>query len=421
MMLKYCLSFFLLTALSLVAKAQEPETRENVLCTTHRTIWRGTNADIKNIHSNPIPESYRRELEKDWCRHTDPTDLIIWHHKFGSEETMRAALKYLEGAVQIWGVGLISRGKDAKPTPKHRTEDYALISRYYTMGAQAFPSLDFIMSAERYQEKTKILCDKLSPDWLNPTWRSGCRMRLGVSVIEKLSRKIAVTRALISGKKSDLESAKLILERAEIPLMDKFVENASKSFKGLCETRHSKLSKDIQEVCAKGYDEHDVRELLQLQTLLATMEDRFSDKPHPNKSYELYSSLYPMLIVTEAYELDEYTGLIPPALGQHRHLRIAFSDMHFYRALKQAENKSDEDNITVKDVAENIDLSLDQLLAAEKETPRYSSPSQWRQIAEKFVDRMEVWNQLDSDVRNRLDSSKSRERQLDYFKDGLDQ
>ena len=93
--------------------------------------------------------------------------------------------------------------------------------------------------------------------------------------------------------------------------------------------------------------------------------------------------------------------------------------MHFEFALKQIENKTAKTGRSDNDIAENFRLSLDHLIAAEAHTPRYSSPSQWRRIAIKFVDRMEVWNQIDSDVRKQTASSAERDRQLKYFKDGL--
>ena len=186
-MLKFLLSVFLLIALPLAASAQEVPTRENMICSTYLRIWDGTKADVQNIQLHPVPDSFRDVVETTGCRNTHPSDLIAWHRKYGSEETMVAALKYLEVAVKKWGVGIISRGKDAKPTAKHRTEDYAILARYYTMAANAFPSLEFIKSAERYEKKTKTLCDELTPDWSNPPWNSGCRKIHGVREIDKLS------------------------------------------------------------------------------------------------------------------------------------------------------------------------------------------------------------------------------------------
>lgn len=403
MMLKFCLVVLLLVSFPLAARAQAPEPSEGIICTTHRTFWQGTAADIQNIRLHPAPESSRGIIEKDGCRNSRPNDLIIWHGKYGSEETMKAALEYLEGAVKLWGVGIISRGKDAKPTSKHRTEDYTYLAQYYLLGAKAFPSLDFIKSAERYQKKVKALCNKLLPDWSEPSWGSGCRMKQGVPIIDILSREIAVTRASITGQPSDIEAAKSLLARANIPSMDKIIEKASIGIEG------------IEDV----YKLRDVRELLHLQTILATVEGRSSDEPYPDKSYELYGSLYPFLIAVELNELD--SNGIPPALGQHGQLRMAFSDMHFYRAERLVENKKDDDNTNDQHIAENVSLSLNHLLAAEKDTPRYASPSQWRQIAVKFVERMELWTQLDPWHRAKLASEADRKHQLEYFKDGLNQ
>ena len=394
--------------------AYPQDTSEDIICTTHRAIWNGSAADVLNIKVNPVPESFRQRIEHSGCRNTSIGDLIVWHRKYGSEDTMKAALKYLENSVKIRGVGIISRGKNFKPTPKHRSGDYAVIAQYYLMGARAFPFLDFVKTAERYEAKTKKICDKLSPDWVDPTWQSGCRMDRDATVIEKLSREIAVTRALITREKSDVEKAKSILARAEIPYRDEFVENAFESFDGLCK------SGDTTDACAESYDDDDVRVLLTLQTLLATVENLDLSEPRDRKSYDLYFGLDRMLRVAEADTPHSYTALIQPEFAHQRaSLNLAFSDMHFELALMQVEKKVAKTGRTDDNIADNIRISLDHLLAAEAHTARYSSPSQWRRIAIKFVDRMEVWNQIDSDVRKQAASSAERYRQLKYFKDGL--
>ena len=138
MILKSILSFFLIVAFSIEATAQASS--EDIICTTHRDFWRGTNVEIQRINLHPIPESFRQRVESKWCRNTAPSDLIVWHRKFGSEDTMKDALKYLEDTVKLWGGGIISRGENAKPTPKHRTEDYAIIARYYNCLLYTSPS-----------------------------------------------------------------------------------------------------------------------------------------------------------------------------------------------------------------------------------------------------------------------------------------
>lgn len=93
MRLKFGLVVLLLVLFPLAGKAQDPTNRENIICTTHRTIWQGTAADIQNIQVQPIPESFRREVEFGMCRHTDSISLVNWHHKYGSEEIMKTADK----------------------------------------------------------------------------------------------------------------------------------------------------------------------------------------------------------------------------------------------------------------------------------------------------------------------------------------
>jgi len=411
-MLKSILFIFFLAVLSVDAYAQDIS--EDIICTTHRAIWNGSAADVLNIKVNPVPESFRQRIEHSGCRNTSIGDLIVWHRKYGSEDTMRAALKYLEDSVKIRGVGIISRGENFKPTPKHRSGDYAVIAKYYLMGARAFPSLDFVKTAERYEVKTRKICEKLSPDWADPTWHSGCRMDRDATVIEKMSREIAVTRALISREKSDFQKAKSIIARAKMPYRDEFVENAFESFDGLCK------SGDTKDACAEGYDDEDVRVLLTLQTLLATLENPDSYEGYNQSSYDLYFGLDRMLRVAEADTPHSYTALNQPEFAYQRaSLNLAFSDMHFEVALKQAKHKTATANEFDHVIADNIRISFDHLLAAETHTPRYSSPSQWRRIAIKFVDRMEVWNKIDSDIRDQMASSSDRGRQLKYFEDGL--
>ena len=287
--------------LSVDAYAQD--TSEDIICTTHRTIWNGSAADVLNIKVNPVPVSFKQRIEHSGCRNTSIGDLIVWHRKHGSEDTMRAALKYLENSVKIRGVGIISRGENFKPTPKQRSGDYAVIARYYLMGARAFPSLSFVKTAKSYEIKTKKICNKLSPDWVDPTWESGCRKDGDATVIEKLSREIAVSRAIITRKKFDVEKAKSILTRAEMPYRDEFVKNAFESFDGLCESREKK------DACAESYDDEDVRALLTLQTLLATVEMPDSSETYDDKSYGLYNGLDRMLRVAEAYQPQDFTAL----------------------------------------------------------------------------------------------------------------
>ena len=396
-MLKSILSFFFIIALSIEATAQEIS--EDIICTAKRVTWSGTNEDIQNIKLHPVPESFRQRVETKVCRHTAPGDLIVWHRKFGSEDTMKDALNYLEDPAIIWGLGVISQRENAKPTPKHRTEDYPIIAQYYNMGAIAFSSLDFVKSAEKYVKETKTLCDKLSPDWPDPPKRSGCRIDGDATVIEKLSREIAVTRALISREESDVTNAKSILDLAEMPNLDEYLELAFDDFE---------------------LPDQDVLNFLKLQTLLATVEDQFSKTDYPDKSYDLNYDLVSLFIISEANESNNKTGLTSPNISQQRaRISLALSDMHFFRAKKSLESKTSEISKFEYDIANNINLSLDHLLAAEKYTPRYSAPSQWNGIALKFVDRMKLWEQLQPDIKERRGWPNKRARQLDYFKDGL--
>ena len=411
-MLKSILYIFFLVVLSVNAYAQDIS--EDIICTTHRDFWNGSAADVLNIEVYPVPESFRQSIEHSGCRNTSIGDLIDWHRNYGSADTMSAALKYLEDSVKTRGVGIISRGENFKPTPNHRSGDYAVIAQFYLMEARAFQSLDFVKTAERYEAKTRKVCEKLSPDWVNPTWPSGCRMDRDATVIEKMSREIAVTRALISREKPDFEKAKSIISRAKMPYRDEFVENAFESFDGLCKSR------DTKDACAESYDDEDVRVLLTLQTLLATLENPDSSEGYNQNSYDLYSGLDRMLRVVEADTPHSYTALNRPEFAYQRaSLNLAFSDMHFEAALKQARHKTATTNEFDHVIAENISISLDHLLAAETHTPRYSSPSQWRMIAIKFVDRMEVWRKMNFNIGDKAAYSADRDRQLTYFEDGL--
>ena len=112
--------------------------------------------------------------------------------------------------------------------------------------------------------------------------------------------------------------------------------------------------------------------------------------------------------------------MVPLDFRQRRsRISLAFSDMHFYLAKKSLDNKVSEIAQVEYDIADNINRSLDHLLAAEKYTPRYSAPSQWNGIALKFVDRIKLWEQIQPEIRERVGLPNERARQVDYFKDGL--
>lgn len=426
MMMKHALVFGLMAVLSVAAEAQDTQLPEDIVCTTHRYFWIGSDDDIKDISSTPVPKSFRQRVEGYGCRNTARSDLIEWHRQYGSEDTLKEALSYLEMSVKTKGVSMVSRRRDSKPTFAQQAEDFTVIAQYYIMGAKAFPSLDFVKEAEHNLKKVRRLCGKLSPEE-RASWYSGCRLDGNATVTEKLTRDIAVTRALVSKEKSDVENAKSILEQVEMPHMNSFIENASQSFDSLCESGRVEPSTDIKAACKEKYNEEDVRIFLKQQALLATVEDRFSDELWPNKSYKIYYDLYPMLAVAEAHELADYAALPPRSFSEERaHLSLAFSDMHFHRAMKQAEKTSEDlENVdrykSDEDIAKDIFISLDHLLAAEKYTPRYSDPSQWKRIAAKYVERMDLLSQLSPETRNGTwYSGGERNRQLEYFREGLD-
>ena len=161
-MLKYCLSLCLIAALSVCAKAQETLPPEDEVCVSAKIIWLGSSTDIQNIQSQAIPESFRGRFEKKYCNYLDPRDLIVWHYKYGSEETMEAALMYLQDGVITKRNGLVPRKLEVELTPKELTEDYLMLAYYYRLAAEGFPSSGFVENAEDYHEKAKVQSDKLS-------------------------------------------------------------------------------------------------------------------------------------------------------------------------------------------------------------------------------------------------------------------
>lgn len=417
-MLKYRLLTCFIAGLSVAVSAQDLPVQEDLICLSYYKPWLGTLTDFQNIKTVPIPESYRFEFESSECRHSSPMDLIKWHRHFGSEDTMRAALKYVQD-------GIIAQ--QVNPAPKQQVEDYARIAGYYASGADAFDSLEFIQLAEKYHEKAKALYDELSPDVFVTGWIGAYRSNGHSTALEKLSREIAVTRALITDETSDIDNAASLLSSANMPFMDEFSENAFERTDALCDIKYSELPQGIQDVCDKSHGEYDqdVREFLTLQTLLATVEASLSGKTSSYKSYTLFHDVDRMLRIADADQSKDYTNLRQPEFSQARaRLNLALSDMHFRRALKLLETNIGDKRMGDMDfkIAAQLRISLDQLLAAERYTPRYSSPSQWEKIAIKFVDRMELWSDVEGRIlaANGASSSGRHIRELEYFKTGLE-
>ena len=407
-MWKYYLSLCLTLTLATPSSAQVNQGPVEI-CFSTGHHWKGNTSDIENIYATPIPETFRREFENNHCSYLRPISLILWHRKYGSEATMTTALDYLKK-------GTITKTKlGSKLPPKDRVEQYAKVATYYNVGAEAFESMELVKAAEKHLKEAKKYNDKLSSDLRSEvSWSIGKYYRDSYdgSAVEKLSREIAVTKALISGKLSDIEQAHVVLAHANMPFMQEFISHSYDYYESICDLWHLEWPKGIQEACEKSGENYDrdVRHFLLLQTLLATVDVRASNTKQPKESYELYSCFDRMLRVVEAEFHSDTRSNNPKHLEQRARLNLAFSDMHYHLALTAVENQQ------LTEVSYNIDNSLDQLLAAERHLPRHTYPSQWRRIAIRFVESFELQEKY---KQKQKAVTAEREQQLQYFKDGL--
>ena len=72
------------------------EEQEQLICTAVARVWRGSPEEIADIHTDPVPQSFRAPFESTGCGrfHLVVRSLLDWHFAFGDEQTTSAALAY---------------------------------------------------------------------------------------------------------------------------------------------------------------------------------------------------------------------------------------------------------------------------------------------------------------------------------------
>jgi hypothetical protein len=80
------------------AGAQSPTSAEEVenICMPTLRVWRGTTEDIRQIQQTPVPESFKTGVGGG-CGGPIRADFLVgWHLRYGSEDTVQKALRFIE-------------------------------------------------------------------------------------------------------------------------------------------------------------------------------------------------------------------------------------------------------------------------------------------------------------------------------------
>ncbi len=77
--------------------AQPNDEDEGQICILVAYVWNGTPEDVQRIREQPVPESYKRHKGGACGGRADPSNLIGWHLRYGTETTVEQALRYIEG------------------------------------------------------------------------------------------------------------------------------------------------------------------------------------------------------------------------------------------------------------------------------------------------------------------------------------
>lgn len=422
-MRKKLLGLLFTLMMTVPSQAQEPDTSEDMICTTHADIWSGTVDETRSIEANPVPDSFANTFNGGGCGSFTlvKTSILTWHRDFGNELTMRAGIEFLSADI----LKQLERpfSPDTPEDIEFHSKAYAKIANYYALGAEAHESVSLIDEAIAYYKKANALAQKISP-------KGSARIRLKSDTNEyfyylaenpaedlhlslrQLSQDIYVMRAYITGDKEDIIFAENLLETHAPKFVKETLKAAEDSFEPICNTEDEKLRKKMKQACRKisGSYEDFVRDYLLKKILLATVIHGSSSSTYPRESNEALSGVGLLLQNSERQGIYPPFDQINPYNIPWFKALIANSDSY----VKLGKKNSDD---------ELIFRGLERLVYAERYMPRHASPSQWKKLAERFLEASVILDEiLDEDFDEYAPQKWYRVRQhnqLTYFQNGL--
>ncbi len=416
------ISLIIIVLLSLLSAPAAGQDETNaMICTSQATYWSGTLEDTNSIRSNPVPDSFRESLESGGCtrRQLVETSLLQWHRDFGTEATMKTAIEYMSGEV----LNTLEKNVDSDAL-KAKLIAYGKIANYYYLGGESFNSLPLINKADEHLQKAKVLSDTVTPrnanelpiylhefgtDFHYYAWQYKSSLLELEYALSKLASEIYIRRAIITEKREHYEQAAKHLNAYEPDFVHETINFAERSLNSVCRTDDQALRERMEQACAQtfGLYEEFVRSHLTRKALLATVEDKLTGKEFPQKSHDAFSNSWRLLLREEQNSGIEPIDENYPYHAVYLKYFMALSDTYFHLG------KTESDDQLIYD-------SLNQLVYAERYVPRHASPSQWRQLAEKYIEVSALLdNILDKDTELNFRRTK-RYNQLAYFHEGLD-
>ena len=269
-------SILLLSMLQVEEASQQPLLETGPIC-LGQTPWPRLPEDVRAIETAPVPESYRRLFESTrpcarWGLSKEA--LVEWHLAFGSEDSTRAALAYLEAdymkdlpppgdyrrAIEqareaAQGdrrrLAALPPGSDARlrfergsqrlqrlDLLEERREDYRFLVEHYLQSAEEFGSIVLLARAEQFLE---ALLQVRDPDG-DPAARE--------VKTDAISLRIAVLRAQLSPSPRTISQAEAVIAAVEQPSYAPLAEHAYSGGGDFCDISTIGTAPDgLEDVC----------------------------------------------------------------------------------------------------------------------------------------------------------------------------
>lgn len=95
------------------AQASAPVEEEGSICLPTLRVWRGTTDEIRQIRQTQVPESYKTGVGGGCGGPILAEFLVAWHLRYGNEDTVQQALRYIEKRDGAFAVISEQLGRDA--------------------------------------------------------------------------------------------------------------------------------------------------------------------------------------------------------------------------------------------------------------------------------------------------------------------
>ena len=395
------------------ATAQDDDLDNQTIC-VGTPLWRPALAEAAAIAAAPVPPAFRRVYEsRDPCleRTSNLQLLVDWHLRFGSGDSIAAALAYGSReltpgapAPESYRVALEQAWRAAQDDLRrtHRIEQppnvnysaqsrfmegsstirafrtltfarerYAFLAAQYLRAAEEFGSLTLLDGAERYLRAALAGTAFLAPLEQRMPVQGLFGFDLDIFVTDDLEMRAAVLRAALTRTPADFSRAETVVQAKERPYYRRLAENAFSTGDDFCDSSDDSREPDeeARRLCSDNAGELQSQVVNQL--LARAMLDIVADKEavsRANGSDEV------ALGVLERERLFRGRCCLRNPVDDIVRLRLARA-AYSARRLDSRMDRSDGS------YGSDWDRALTDLETAERLTPPHEAPARTRRIA----------------------------------------